>query len=119
MSEQATQSSSSLQDGATSATTSHETDVQVLDQPGMRCVPFAVTLSSSTLEALDEPQTSARKVSALVGNNGVVGTILFLKNSIIVWVGWGKIDSKTTNSTNEATAKTTVVGSGTYLQILF
>ena len=103
----------SLQEGVTSDNIRSATDVQILDQPGLRCVPFSVTMSSSALQGLDEPQSTARRVSALVGNNGVVGTILFLQNSIIVWVGWGKVDSKTANSPNDSVVeKTSVVGSG-------
>ena len=103
----------SLKEDVTSDNNRNATDVQILDQPGVRCVPFAVTMSSSTLQGFDEPQPTARKVSALVGNNGVVGTILFLQNSIIVWVGWGKVDSKTVNSPKDSVAaKTSTVGSG-------
>ena len=104
---------------ATTATTTTTTsddgndDVQVLDQPpGIRCVPFAVALESSTLQGLDEPSSESRKVSALVGNNGVVGTILFLNNSIIVWVGWGKVDTTTTTTSSSSSSTTAAGGSG-------
>ena len=99
---------------SSAASTTDNDDVQILDQPGIRCVPFAVELSSSTIQGFDEPESSTRKVSALVGNNGVVGTILFLNNSIIVWVGWGKVDTTSTSSstTTSIAAANAVIGSG-------
>ena len=99
---------------SSAASTTDNDDVQILDQPGIRCVPFAVELSSSTIQGFDEPESSTRKVSALVGNNGVVGTILFLNNSIIVWVGWGKVDTTSTSSssTTSTAAASAVIGSG-------
>jgi hypothetical protein len=92
--------------------------------PGIPVIPFAVALESSTLQGLDEPDVMKRKVSALVGNNGVVGTIIVLQNSIIVWVGWGKVQQQqqqqqqptlTTNNSASATpSRATVVGKGTF-----
>jgi hypothetical protein len=64
-------------------------DVQVVPSR-ISVIPFAVSLPISTLQGLDEPAPKGNPV-ALVGDNGVVGTILLLNNAVQVWVGWGKI----------------------------
>jgi hypothetical protein len=64
-------------------------DVQVVPSR-ISVIPFAVSLPTSTLQGFDEPAPKGDPV-ALVGDNGVVGTILLLNNAVQVWVGWGKV----------------------------
>lgn len=66
-------------------------NVEVLETPRIPVIPFAVALPSSTLQDFDDPTPKASTVS-MVGDNAIVGSIVLLKNSVMVWVGWGKVD---------------------------
>ena len=73
----------------TSSPSDSNDDVQVVPSR-ISVIPFAVSLPTSTLQGFDEPAPKGDPV-ALVGDNGVVGTILLLNNAVQVWVGWGKV----------------------------
>jgi len=71
---------------------SNNDDVEVLPQPRIITIPFAVKIPASALQDGDEAPTLKRDAVALMGDNGIVGTIVFLRNAVNVWVGWGKLD---------------------------
>ena len=75
----------------TTTSPSDSSDAEVVTS-GISVIPFAVTLPTSTLQEFDEPVSKGNPV-ALVGDNGVVGTILLLNNAVQVWDGWGKASS--------------------------
>jgi hypothetical protein len=70
---------------------SQSSDVEVLETPQIPVIPFAVSLPSSTLGDFDDPTPKASTVS-IIGDNAIVGSIILLKNSVMVWVGWGNVD---------------------------
>ena len=61
------------------------------EAPRIPVIPFAISLPKSTLQNFDDP-TPKGDVMALMGDNGIVGSIVLLQNSVMVWVGWGKLD---------------------------
>ena len=100
-------------------------DVVPMD-PRMEISSFAVELPSTILQGLDEPDISN---SIRLGDKGMVGTIVYLKKSVMIWFGWGQLelgrrsnnaaddstssDSPTTTGTTTTTTITTrTVGSG-------
>lgn len=66
-------------------------DVEILDEARIQAIPFAVTLPKSTIQDFDGPELKTSSIS-VVGDNAVVGSIVVLKKSVMVWVGWGNID---------------------------
>ena len=74
-----------------SSTATENKNVRLMSQNQLAVIPFAVALPTSTLQQLDEPSPKGNVLS-LMGNNGIVGSIILLKNSAMVWVGWGKLD---------------------------
>jgi hypothetical protein len=62
--------------------------VIVMSEPQIPVIPFAVALSNSALQSPGAPTLK----NSLVGDNGIVGTIILMRNSVMVWVGWGKLD---------------------------
>ena len=73
-----------MSEGSSSST------VEVLSQPNIAVIPFAVALPTSLLQGLDEPTPKGSPL-ALMGENGIVGTVILLNKSVQVWVGWGKL----------------------------
>lgn len=67
------------------------TGIEVLETPNIPVIPFAVSLPSSTLQDFDDPVPKTSTIS-IVGDNAIVGSIVVLNNSVMVWVGWGNID---------------------------
>lgn len=82
------------------APNSSEDEVAVLENARLDIDSFAVEL----------PQEPA--AAAAVGNHrGVVGTIVFLKKSAMVWFGWGDLQKGAADAST-STAKNASVGSG-------
>ena len=83
--------------------------------PPISLVPFAVALPSEAIQGLDEPQPKGESVM-LVGDNGIVGSIVFLKKSITVWVGWGSLNLTSRGSVGGHGVDQTgdFIGSGTF-----
>jgi hypothetical protein len=97
--------------GETNAT--NAVAVVELDQPRIQIQQFAVALPTSTLQGLEEPTPKGAAVNSLIGDNGVVGSIIYLQNSVTVWVGWGKIDmSSTSSETQSITSHSSSIGTG-------
>ncbi len=65
--------------------------VEVLETPQIQVIPFAVSLPPSTLRDFEDPAPKASTIS-FIGDNAIVGSIVLLHNSVMVWVGWGNID---------------------------
>jgi hypothetical protein len=81
--------------------------VQVLvSEPQIPVIPFAITLPTSTLQSFDDPLPKGNSVS-LMGNNGIVGSIVLLRNSAVVWVGWGTLGLTEAASTKHGFGKGT------------
>jgi hypothetical protein len=73
------------------------------DAPRLDTVSFAVSLPSSVWSAWDEPETAR----SLPGDErGIVGTIVFLKKSVMIWFGWGQL-VPVPEKTNDTAATTT------------
>jgi hypothetical protein len=86
--------------------------VQVLvSEPQIPVIPFAITLPTSTLQSFDDPLPKGNSVS-LMGNNGIVGSIVLLRNSAMVWVGWGTLGL---TGSEAASTKHDGFGKGTWL----
>ena len=83
----------------TDTTATSDNSIQILESPKIPIIPFAVTLPNSSLQGPDDP-TLQNNSSLSIGKNGIVGTITLLQNSIIVWVGWGKLDHNDTTNDN-------------------
>jgi hypothetical protein len=72
-------------------------NVTVMNDPQIPVISFAVALPSSALQNVDDPASK----NNLVGNNGIVGTIIVLQNSVMVWVGWGELDMNPSDDASE------------------
>jgi hypothetical protein len=83
--------------GAAPAPASESTELTITELPRakIRVECFAISLSSSILEGFDdEPTTSPSHhhiPMVLQDDVGIVGTITILKNSAMIWMGWGNI----------------------------
>jgi hypothetical protein len=89
------------------STATENENVRLMSEAQIPAIPFAVALPTSTLQNFDEP-TPKGAILPLMGNNGVVGSIILLRNSVMVWVGWGKLDlssSQTTQSNDSGFGK--------------
>eukprot|EP00545_Synedropsis_sp_CCMP1620_P007996 CAMPEP_0119029474 /NCGR_PEP_ID=MMETSP1176-20130426/40539_1 /TAXON_ID=265551 /ORGANISM="Synedropsis recta cf, Strain CCMP1620" /LENGTH=212 /DNA_ID=CAMNT_0006985819 /DNA_START=41 /DNA_END=679 /DNA_ORIENTATION=+ len=56
-------------------------------------VPLPNDVAHDPLSDLPAP------VRSLMGDAGIVGSVLLLKNSAMIWLGWGNIDTRTTTTT--------------------
>ena len=74
-------------------------NVEILASPRIAVIPFAVVLPPSTLQDFDNPTPKALSTVSIVGDNSIVGSTVLLKNSVMVWVGWGKVDLVASQST--------------------
>jgi hypothetical protein len=86
---------------------------------GLTAIPFAVALPTSTLQSYDEPNPPKGQAVALMGDNGIIGSIILMgKKSAMIWVGWGQLDISSTSSgtTTAVTTKknATMFGKGKY-----
>jgi hypothetical protein len=86
------------------------------EAPRLDTVSFAVSLPAAVWSAWDEPETTR----SLPGDErGIVGTIIFMKKSAMIWFGWGQLvpvpDGTTAATTADATPTnmTRSVGQGT------
>jgi hypothetical protein len=62
-------------------------DVQQ-EAPRLDTVSFAVSLPAAVWSSWDEPETTR----SLPGDErGIVGTIIFMKKSVMIWFGWGQL----------------------------
>lgn len=67
--------------------TSSSMDVQ-REAPRLDTVSFAVSLPASVWSTWNEPETTR----SLPGDErGIVGTIVFMKKSVMIWFGWGQL----------------------------
>lgn len=112
-------------------------DVEVLSEAKIVTIPFAVSLPKAALQGFDDSiddddlsSTKRKKKSVpktvdeaggeedtsaipLIGMNGIVGSIVLMGNSAMVWVGWGTLDLYSTNaSTNIKLPDTNTSGFG-------
>jgi hypothetical protein len=76
---------------ATSEPTEEVPRIEILDTPKIRVIPLAVSLPPSTLQEFDEP-TPKQSMESIMGDHAIVGSVVILNNSVMVWVGWGTID---------------------------
>jgi hypothetical protein len=82
-------------------------------------IPFAIALPPSIVQGPDDPPLLQRNAAHLLfENKGMVGTIIVMPKSIMVWVGWGILTTRDT-STNVSNANSTdelslQVGTGEY-----
>ena len=65
-----------------------ELTITQLPTAKIRVECFALSLSSSVLQGFDEPPSN---VPMMQDDTGIVGTITMLKNSAMIWMGWGNI----------------------------
>jgi hypothetical protein len=91
---------------ATSATAAVATpscmDVQQ-EAPRLDTVSFAVSLPAAVWSSWDEPETTR----SLPGDErGIVGTIVFMKKSVMIWFGWGQLVPEETDGAATATDTT-------------
>lgn len=66
--------------------------------PRMEILSFAVALPPSIVQGWDEPPIDDDSNSGILGligsNQGIVGTIVLLKTSVMIWFGWGQLETK-------------------------
>lgn len=74
-------------------------DVVEIETPQIPAIPFAISLPASTLQRLDDDplKTDNDNTVSLIGDNGIVGSIVLLNNALIVWVGWGTLNLTSTS----------------------
>jgi hypothetical protein len=100
-----------------------DTRMQVQQEaPRLNTISFAVALPAAVWSSWDEPETT-RSLSLPGDERGIVGTIVFIQKSVMIWFGWGQLvplpdgmDSNTdaTTSTDAIpTSMTRSVGQGT------
>lgn len=63
----------------------------------MQQLTFGVALPQSVGHETDLPEP----VRQLMGDAGIVGSILLLKNSAMIWLGWGHVDTRSGSTTVE------------------
>ena len=80
--------------------------IEILDSSRIPVIPFAVSLPHLNSQEFDEP---TREVS-IVGDNVIVGSVVILNNSVMVWVGWGSVDQQ--RLSESSTASTSRCGKG-------
>jgi hypothetical protein len=93
-------------------------DVQQ-EAPRLDTISFAVSLPAAVFSSQNEPETTR----SLPGDErGIVGTIVFMKKSVMIWFGWGQLVPEETDgaaTTTDATPNMTrSVGRGTLLYVL-
>jgi len=86
--------------------------VEVLESANIPVIPFAVSLPPSTLQDFDDPAPRASSF-AMVGDNAIVGSIVLLNNSVMVWVGWGNIDLASSSDADAEVQSQSRFGKGT------
>jgi hypothetical protein len=95
------------------ATTVVETTSSVQQEaPRLDTVSFAVSLPAAIWSSWDEPETTR----SLPGDKrGIVGTIVFMKKSVMIWFGWGQLVPvpEAVDGTAIPTCMTQSVGRGT------
>lgn len=64
--------------------------------PRLKISTFAIALPPSTAQGWDEPLL-APATRSLFGEQGIVGTITRLRKSVIIWFGWGAVESQPFN----------------------
>lgn len=93
---EATHSSNTMKPSDQAAGNEQAIKIEVLDTPNISVVPFAVSLPQSKLQDLGASSPKQSMLSVLC-ENGIVGSVVLLKNSAIVWVGWGTIDPRSSD----------------------
>jgi hypothetical protein len=94
---------------STMAETNDPSSLVVPEDPRTEILSFAVALPAESMRGLDEP--SVRTGVELMGGHGVVGTIVVLKKSIMIWLGWGNLQQGTGSATTVNQSR--LVGGGT------
>jgi len=90
----------------------------VVSEPSslVRVLPFALPLPQSALHGWDEPILEDKEQvlppTGIGGEVVVVGTITMMKQSAIIWFGWGKIQPGGNGDKKESEATTNIVGKG-------
>eukprot|EP00980_Cylindrotheca_fusiformis_P022294 scaffold9176_cov129-Cylindrotheca_fusiformis.AAC.18 len=82
--------------------------VKTLSEAEIPVLPFAVSLPKAALQSRD----SSPLEKTVVGDKGIVGTIVLLTNSVMVWVGWGTIHVDAPDSESKELSATFGIGSG-------
>lgn len=62
---------------------------------------FAVRLPASIFQAFDEPNVNP-VMAAILQDTGVVGTITVMRKSVMIWFGWGKLESSSQGQASNA-----------------
>jgi hypothetical protein len=83
--------------------------IEILDSSRIPVIPFAVSLPHLNSQEFDEPTPKQREVS-IVGDNVIVGSVVILNNSVMVWVGWGSVDQQ--RLSESSTVSTSRCGKG-------
>ena len=66
-----------------------ESSVEILETPNIRVIPFAVSVPPTNLDSFtDQPQPKTNPI-LMMGEKSIVGSIVLLNKSVMVWVGWG------------------------------
>jgi hypothetical protein len=52
---------------------------------------FAVRLPAAVFQSRGEPEVNPA-MAAILHDTGVVGTILIMRKSLMIWFGWGKLE---------------------------
>ena len=88
------------QQDTNTATSDEDTKVVLMETPQIPIIPFGVKLPAATLMGFDEPSMPSSQTDSmsLMGDNGIVGSIILLNNSVMVWVGWGTLNVMSTTS---------------------
>lgn len=91
-----------------SSNCSSSSSVQQVAPPRLDTISFAVSLPAAVWSSWDEPETTR----SLPGDErGIVGTIVFMKKSVMIWFGWGQlvpeVAGTTTTTTTDDTAGAT------------
>eukprot|EP00934_Nitzschia_sp_Nitz4_P005868 Nitzschia sp. Nitz4//scaffold283_size24287//16133//16803//NITZ4_008407-RA/size24287-augustus-gene-0.30-mRNA-1//1//CDS//3329545660//5858//frame0 len=72
--------------------------VEKLDEPRIKTVPFWVNVPQVSLQSLDDPNRPAANQGTPLDDKVVVGSVVLLNNSFMVWVGWGNTHTKRTEN---------------------
>jgi hypothetical protein len=86
------------------------TSTSAVSQDIQQVAPRLDTVSFAVYTGWDEPDTALP-----VDDKGIVGTIVFLKNSVMVWFGWGQLQpaaNVAVSAGSDTTATTRSVGQG-------
>jgi hypothetical protein len=60
-------------------------------EPTLEHTAFAVRLPAAIFQGRGEPEVNPA-MAAILHDTGVVGTVLVMRKSLMIWFGWGKLE---------------------------